>query len=77
MLKDHQAELQAQGVELNEGLVARLLERVKEDRAKMIESGNAARTIDEHYKSMAGLGIGEEQLVRLALKMNAEDKVAG
>jgi isopropylmalate/homocitrate/citramalate synthase len=77
VLKDHQAELQAQGVTVDESLVARLLERVKEDRARMIESGNAARTIAAHYENMARLGIGEEELVRLALRMNAEDRAAG
>ena len=74
VLKTHAGELEAQGVLVDDGMVARLLDRVKEDRAKMIESGHAAEAIAGHYASMARLGIGEEQLVQLALALNAEDR---
>ena len=50
--KKHHARLEAQGVEVNDALVANTLERAKELRAKMIENGHAARTIGQHYDNM-------------------------
>jgi isopropylmalate/homocitrate/citramalate synthase len=74
VLKAHSAELESQGVRVDDALVARLLDAVKEDRARMIESGHAQKAIAAHYEGMAQLGVGEEQLVRLALALNARDR---
>jgi len=76
VLERHRGPLEAQGVRVDDALVARLLERVKEDREKMIESGHASQAIADHYAAMARLGIGEEQLVQLALKLHAEERAA-
>ena len=74
VLKAHQVELEAQGLTVDDTLVARLLDRVKEERARMIEGGAAQRAIADHYRAMAALGVSEEQLLRMALRMNADEK---
>jgi isopropylmalate/homocitrate/citramalate synthase len=74
VLQANQAALQAQGLTVDDALVARLLDRVKEERARMIEGGSAQRAIKAHYEAMDALGISEDQLLQMALRINAEEK---
>lgn len=76
VLKAHEAELTAQGLVLDDALVARLLERVKEDRARMIESGHTSAAVRAHYQAMGQLGVSEEELVQAALRLHAEERGA-
>jgi isopropylmalate/homocitrate/citramalate synthase len=74
VLQANQERLQAQGLAVDEALVARLMDRVKEERARMIEGGHTQGAIRSHYEAMQALGISEEQLLQMALRMNAEEK---
>lgn len=71
--KKHEARLKAQGIRSDEDLVKRALEKAKELRSAMIDDGHAARSIREHYQAMEKLGISEEGLIELVLRMHAED----
>ena len=74
VLKAHAQQLAAQGLVVDDALVARLLDRVKEDRARMIESGHTGAAIRAHYEAMAQLGVSERQLVEAALRLHAEER---
>ena len=73
-LTKHEARLTAQGMTVDDDLVARALEKVKELRTTMVEDGHAARTIRQHYDNLEHLGIGEEGLIELVLAMNAASR---
>jgi isopropylmalate/homocitrate/citramalate synthase len=60
--------LEAQGVRLNEELVSRVLERVKELREAQIQTGRHARAVDDFYGNYRELGIAEAALVELAVE---------
>jgi archaellum biogenesis ATPase FlaH len=76
VLKKHAARLQAQGVVVDEALAAQALETVKELRSKMIQSGHTEAAVERYYKDYAHLGVGEEALVDLVLKMKAAEHAA-
>jgi len=76
VLKKNESRLKAQGIVLDEALVQRALDEAKELRARMIEDGHAFRAVDDHYRHMARLGISEEGLVELVLRLHALSRAA-
>ncbi len=76
VLKKHAARLQSHGVAVDEALAAATLEKVKELRSQMIASGHTQRAVARYYADYAQLGIGEEALVDLVLKMKASEHAA-
>jgi isopropylmalate/homocitrate/citramalate synthase len=73
-LSKHEARLTAQGMTVDDELVASVLEKVKELRAAMIADGHATRAVRQHYDNLAHLGIGEEGLIELVLAMHAASR---
>jgi isopropylmalate/homocitrate/citramalate synthase len=71
LLKAHQARLEAQGIKVDSALAQELLEAVKKLRADMIQTGHTERTIAEHYRRYEELGVGEEALIQLLLRLHA------
>ena len=69
VLKKHEPLLTAQGVVLDDDLVKRALNRVKELREAQIEQGMGPRAVDQYYRSYHQLGITEMALVELVLEM--------
>jgi hypothetical protein len=67
VLEKHAAALAAQGVALDDALVAAVLDRVKALRGERIATRHSARAIDDFYRNYGDLGIGEVGLVELAL----------
>jgi isopropylmalate/homocitrate/citramalate synthase len=61
--------LASHGVTIDEALVARVLDRVKELREQQIGLGHPARAIREFYENYQRLGITEAALVELALEV--------
>lgn len=76
VLSANAARLQAQGITVDEGLAQRALDRVKELRARMIETGHTQKTVHEAYERYEALGVSEEALLQLVLKMHAEERAA-
>ena len=74
VLNKHAARLRAQGIEPTEALAAQALEKVKELRSEMIASGHTQRAVQRYYADRAELGIGEEALVDLVLKIKAAER---
>ncbi len=60
--------LEAHGVAVDDDLVTRVLERVKELRETRIQTGDQSRAVDQFYDNYRRLGISEEALVELALE---------
>jgi isopropylmalate/homocitrate/citramalate synthase len=73
VLGTHAAMLATHGVSVDADLVARVLERVKQLREQNIESGHAARAVDDFYRNYSALGIGEAALLELALETALPD----
>jgi len=63
--------LVAQGVTVNEDLVARVLDRVKAMREQAIASNHTSRAVDDFYRNYDALGIGEAAVVELALEISS------
>ena len=74
VLGAHKGRLEAQGIRVDSALAQRALDAVKELRARMIESGHTQATIAEHYRRYEALGVSEEALLQLVLKLNAEER---
>lgn len=68
VLARHADVLAAHGVTVDETLVMRVLERVKELRERNIASNHAARAVADFYRHYSELGIGETALLELALE---------
>ena len=68
VLGRHADVLAAHGVTVDEALVARVLERVKELRERKIASNHAARAVGDFYRHYGELGIGEAALLEIALE---------
>jgi len=67
VLEQHASLLAAQGVTVDNGLVVKVLDRVKELREQQIASAGSARAIRDFYRNYSELGISETALVELAL----------
>jgi isopropylmalate/homocitrate/citramalate synthase len=67
VLERHAGTLAAQGIAVDDGLVAAVLDRVKALRSERIATRHSVRAIDDFYRSYGDLGIGEVALVELAL----------
>jgi isopropylmalate/homocitrate/citramalate synthase len=76
VLKANQARLEAQGIKVDSALAQRALEAVKELRAGMIQTGHTAQTIADHYRRYEQLGVSEESLVQLVLKLHAAERAS-
>jgi isopropylmalate/homocitrate/citramalate synthase len=70
VLEKHADRLAAQGVTVNDALVAGVLERVKDLRERNIASNGQARGVEDFYKNYDRLGISEAALVELALELS-------
>jgi isopropylmalate/homocitrate/citramalate synthase len=68
VLDRHAELLAAHGVTVDEGLVVRVLDRVKALREQNIGSNHAARAVSDFYRHYSALGIGEAALLELALE---------
>jgi isopropylmalate/homocitrate/citramalate synthase len=68
VLSRHADVLAANGVRLDQSLVDRVLDRVKELRERTIASNHTERAIGDFYRHYAELGIGEAALLELALE---------
>jgi isopropylmalate/homocitrate/citramalate synthase len=71
VLEKHADVLGANGVLVNQALVAAVLDRVKQLRESMIATGQHTRAVDDFYRNYDRLGIGEAALVELALESAA------
>lgn len=74
VLKANEGRLQAQGITADSALAQKALDAVKELRARMIESGHTQATVAEHYRRYEALGVSEEALLQLVLRMHAEER---
>jgi isopropylmalate/homocitrate/citramalate synthase len=68
VLNTHAERLAQHGVTVNDALVTRVLERVKELREKKITTRQSSEAIDAFYREYGALGISEVALVELALE---------
>jgi isopropylmalate/homocitrate/citramalate synthase len=68
VLARHAGVLSAHGVTVDDALVSRVLERVKELRERNIATNHAARAIGDFYRNYSELGIGETAVLELALE---------
>ncbi len=69
VLKKNQGLLRAQGIRVDEDLIKRALEKVKQVREDMAGQGRAGEAVEQYYGNYRGLGISEEGLVELVLQM--------
>jgi isopropylmalate/homocitrate/citramalate synthase len=69
VLKRQEGVLKAQGITLDDDLVKRALDKVKEVRSAMIEDGHTQRAVQRYYDDYQKLGISEAGLVELVLQM--------
>jgi isopropylmalate/homocitrate/citramalate synthase len=74
VLTKNAALLASHGITIDEPLVARVLDRVKELRERQIDVGHGARAIREFYDNYQRLGIAEAALLELALELGALEK---
>ncbi|MCB4756866.1 MAG: hypothetical protein LHV69_07545 [Elusimicrobia bacterium] len=70
VLKKHETDLKNAGVTVTPQLVQQLLERVKELREEQIRASQTQSLIHAYYENYYSLGISEEQLLNLALKLS-------
>jgi isopropylmalate/homocitrate/citramalate synthase len=68
VLARHADMLAAHGISVDESLVMRVLERVKELRERNIASNHTASAVADFYRHYSELGIGETALLELALE---------
>ncbi|HEX7136656.1 MAG TPA: hypothetical protein VF219_02355 [Vicinamibacterales bacterium] len=68
VLGRHADVLAAHGVNVDEALVTRVLERVKELRERNIASNHTGRAVGDFYRHYSELGIGEAALLEIALE---------
>ena len=71
VLEKHASLLAAQGVLVDETLVGRVLDRVKQLREAMIATNHHTRAVEDFYRNYERLGIGEAALIELALESAA------
>ena len=69
VLKRQEPLLKAQGIALDDELVRRALDKVKELRSRMIEDGHTQGAVDRYYRDYEHLGISEAGLVELVLQL--------
>ncbi len=72
VLKRHASVLKAQGIQLDEALVQRALEKVKELRSRMIEDGHTQAAVERTYEDYEHLGISEAGLVEMVLQLGQQ-----
>jgi isopropylmalate/homocitrate/citramalate synthase len=76
VLEKHADLLAANGVSVDDALVTRVLDRVKQLREAMIATNHHARAVEEFYRNYDRLGINEAALVELALETAAGSSIA-
>jgi isopropylmalate/homocitrate/citramalate synthase len=72
VLRQHEQELQAAGVDLSKELVARVLLEVKRLREQQAALRHTEKLVDSIYERMLQLGISETELVELAKHLGAD-----
>ena len=70
VLTRHATLLASHGITVDETLVSRVLDRVKDLRERQIALGHTARAVREFYENYARLGIAEAALIEIALELN-------
>jgi isopropylmalate/homocitrate/citramalate synthase len=70
-LQRHGPLLAAQGIRVDDDLVARVLDRAKELRTAQIHTGHARQAVESFYRHYDSLGISEAALVEIALDVRA------
>lgn len=68
VLKKYEKDLQNAGIKINQELISKLIERVKDLREKQIALNQTQSIVESYYKNYYSLGISEEQLLDIAMK---------
>ena len=71
VLTRHRDVLAAQGLAIDDTLVARVLDRVKQLRERKIAAGHSAEAVRSFYENYGRLGVSEAALIEIALEAGA------
>ena len=71
VLTRHHDVLAAQGLAIDDTLVARVLDRVKQLRERKIAAGHSAEAVRSFYENYGRLGVSEAALIEIALEAGA------
>ena len=74
VLTRHGDLLAGHGIAIDETLVARVLDRVKELRERTIAAGASARAVRAFYENYERLGVSEAALIEIALETGSQTR---
>jgi isopropylmalate/homocitrate/citramalate synthase len=70
VLEKNKERLKSENIEINDELIQKLLEKIKDLREEMIKPEEYIKYIEEYYKNYQSLGISEEELIEIAINLD-------